>query len=323
MKIESTFRPAWWLSNPHLQTIWASKVRRAAALDTLTERLETPDGDFVDLVWSRQMDPSRPARNGLVCLFHGLAGSIDSKYAGNTFAHLEKLEFDVVFMHSRGCSGEPNRKAHAYHSGYTDDIKFLIDTLSDRYAQSRLHAIGFSLGANALLKYLGEAGNDTPLSKAIAVAPPLVLHIGADRINQGFSRVYQRYLLERLKQQLNEKRERYPQLQLPEDIDQLKSFWEFDNEVTAPLHGFRDVHDYYQQAASRQYLPDITCNTHIIHALDDPFYSEDVIPDNNELPDCVTFEIASHGGHVGFVDGRFPWQPGYWLDRRLPELLLK
>ncbi len=321
MIIDSNFKPAWWLTNAHLQTIWASKVRRGAIPDVVTERLETPDGDFVDLAWSRHTNPSRPSRNGLVCLFHGLAGSIDSKYASHTFAQLSALEFDVVFMHSRGCSGEPNRRPHAYHSGFTDDINYLITTVSERFKGSQLQAIGFSLGANALLKYLGEAGADTPLARAIAVAPPLVLHVGADRINQGFSRIYQRYLLKRLKQQLEEKRTRYPDLELPQKVDHLKSFWEFDNEVTAPLHGFRDVHDYYEQAGSRQYLPHITCRTHVIHASDDPFYTTEVIPDKTELPESVTFEITSHGGHVGFVGGLWPWQPHYWLDHRIPELL--
>lgn len=322
MKISSTFKPAWWLKNSHLQTLWAAKVRRGANPGIVTERLQTPDGDFVDLAWAKHTDANRPAKNGLVCLFHGLAGSINSAYASNTFKRLVDLEFDVVLMHFRGCSGEPNRKAHAYHSGFTDDIDYLISTLSERFGHNPIQAIGFSLGANALLKYLGEKGSTTPLTSAIAVAPPLVLHIGANQLNQGFSRIYQRYLLDRLKLQLVEKRERYPDLALPEKIDHLNNFWQFDNEVTAPLHGFRDVHDYYQRAGSRQYLPKITCRTHVIHALDDPFYTTDVIPDDDELPDSVTFEITSHGGHVGFVGGRWPWRPTYWLDQRLPELLL-
>jgi len=326
LKINSTFKPAWWLRNAHLQTLWAGRVRRVSLPDTLPERLDLPDGDFVDLNWSTRIDEPSAENRSIVCVFHGLAGSLKSSYASAAFTRLEQLGFDVVFMHFRGCSGEPNRKAHSYHSGYTADMNYLIQSVGQRYPERRIHAVGYSLSANALLKYLGETGKDSALTSAVAVAPPLVLKVGAERLNKGFSRIYQHYLLNGLKKQLAMKRERYPDLDLPQNVEDMKTFWVFDNEVTAPLHGFKDVHDYYTRASSRPYLPKIRCRTHIIHSSDDPFYSTAVIPETQELPDGVTFEITTHGGHVGFVSGgsswKTPWKINYWLDERVPEILL-
>ena len=321
LKINSTFKPAWWLRNSHLQTLWAGKVRRVSLPDTLPERLELPDGDFVDLNCSTRINETT-AKRSIVCLFHGMAGSLKSGYASAVFTRLEQHGYDVVFMHARGCSGEPNRKAHSYHSGYTADMGFLIETLAQRYPDRRIHAVGYSLSANALLKYLGESGSSTALTSAVAVAPPLVLKVGAERLNNGFSRIYQHYLLNGLKTQLAMKRELYPALDLPQNVDDMKTFWVFDDEVTAPLHGFKDVHDYYTRASSRPFLPKIRCRTHIIHSSDDPFYTTEVIPETEELPESVTFETTTHGGHVGFVGGSWPWKVNYWLDERVPEILL-
>lgn len=329
--IKSKFKAARWLTNPHMQTIWASKLRRIEPPVGIIERLELPDGDFLDIVLSQSLGTGSGVdeagntvvqNTGIVCLFHGLGGSIKSAYASATFRSLERAGFAVAFMHYRGCSGEPNRLAKAYHSGQTEDIRYFINYLANRFPQASLHACAFSLGANALLKYLGEETHDCPLESAIAVAPPLVLEEGAKKLNQGFARIYQRYLLNEMKRQFHDKKARYPQLELPNDTEGLDNFWLFDDAITAKVHGFRDVHDYYRQSGSRQYLKSIQCPTHIIHSLDDPFFTPAVVPVEDELSKAVTLELSDQGGHVGFVAGSNPCAPEYWLDDRIPLLLM-
>jgi len=224
-------------------------------------------------------------------------------------------------MHFRGCSGEPNRLANSYHSGHTTDIRYLINTMAQRYPQSQLKAIGYSLGGNALLKYLAEENKNCPLTKALAVSPPLVLQEGAKRMNQGFSKLYQNYLIKLMRRQHELKRATYPALNLPEADNSLNSFWLFDDKLTAPLHGFRDVHDYYTQCSSRQYLGAITTPCHILYSRDDPFFSPAVVPTEAELSEQVSFELSERGGHVAFISGNVPLRPHYWLEQRLLELL--
>ena len=325
--INSKFKPAAWLRNPHLQTLWASKARNVAAPKHNTERLELSDGDFLDTNWSLPLAAGKQqhgaqADRGIVCMFHGLGGSLQSAYASATFNALEKTGFDVAFLHFRGCSGEPNRLAKAYHSGATDDIRYFINLVAQRFPGTALHAVGFSLGANALLKYLGEEGGSCRLHSAIAIAPPLVLQEGANKLNTGFARIYQRYLLRTMQTHLEEKRQRYPELDLPVNVSGLKNFWQFDDAVTARVHGFTDAHDYYTKSSSRQYLPKIDCRTHIIHSQDDPFFTPAVVPAENELSQETTLEISAHGGHVGFVAEKNAAGNRYWLDQRIPEVLL-
>jgi predicted alpha/beta-fold hydrolase len=310
----SKFSPRWWLRNPHLQTIVASKLFKRPTIDSTAERIELPDGDFLDLNWSK-----KPA-GAFVCLFHGLGGSIDSGYARGVFDMLEQEGFRPVFMHWRGCSGQPNRLARSYHSGATDDIKRLIELVHTRYPGEAVYAAAFSLGANALLKHLGESRTACRLSGAIAVCPPLVLSVGADKLNSGITKIYQRYLLSTMREHHEAKRRKFPSLQLPAATADLDNFWKFDDALTAPIHGFKDVHDYYEQCSARQYLKDIAAPTHILYALDDPFFTTAVLPDESELNENVTLELSEYGGHVGFIgDADEP----RWLDTRIADVLLQ
>lgn len=334
--------------------MWSSLTRRFIPLTTVAERLETRDDDFLDLNWSTNLKHTVPDNNlrqgnsetafsdshtgetgdisnfgnfgnigDVVCIFHGLAGSINSSYARAALKQLQARGFGVVFMHFRGCSTEPNRQRHAYHSGHTEDIDYLVKTVKARHPDCRVHALGYSLGANALLKYLGETGGDCLFSSAVAVAPPFILQSGADKMNRGFSKIYQHHLLSRMKKQLAEKRQRYPALDLPDErqVSRLKTFWQFDDQVTGPIHGFKDADDYYTQSSCRQYLPEIQRPTHIIYALDDPFFEPSVVPEEKEIPENVTLELPKAGGHVGFVSGPYPWKARYWLDEYVPQVL--
>ncbi|MFT6875912.1 MAG: putative alpha/beta-fold hydrolase, partial [Granulosicoccus sp.] len=187
--IKSQFSPSWLLKNTHAQTVLASKIFKPVRFETNRERIEMPDGDFVDIE-----QPTVRSQH-VVALFHGLAGCVESPYIQGALATLTARGFHPILMHWRGSSGEPNRLTRAYHSGASDDIQWFIDYLAARFAGANLYAIGYSLGGNALLKYLGEQGTASPLTGAMSVSPPLVLAEGATKLNTGVARIYQRYLL--------------------------------------------------------------------------------------------------------------------------------
>jgi len=310
--IKSKFSPRWWLRNPHLQTIVSGKLVKHPSITSNPERLELDDGDFLDINWSKKNT------GPIVCLFHGLAGSIDSAYAKAMFNTLEACGMRPLFMHWRGCSGEPNRLAHSYHSGATSDIHRMVELAQQRFSNTPVYAIGISLGANALLKYVGELGNTCQLSGAISVCPPLVLSVGADKLNSGITRGYQWHLIRLMRKQHETKRKHYPALDLPVANSSLNNFWKFDDALTAPLHGFKNVHDYYTKCSARQFLDRIQIPTHIIYALDDPFFTTDALPTESELGEQVTLELSDHGGHVGFVGDS---SSKNWLADRVSNVL--
>lgn len=310
------FKPAWWLRNSHLQTLWPCVIRKRKLkpnLELVRERLELPDGDFVDLDWV-----NKDADGPVIILLHGFEGSINSHYAKGMLNTIHANGWRGVFMHFRGCSGEHNRLPRGYHSGDTSDLSYVVTVLQRREPNTPYAAIGYSLGGNVLLKWLGETGKTNPLKAAIAVSVPFELNKAANRIECGFSRFYQWYFLRCLRGRLQKK---FKRVQPPVD----PAFWgsvskmrDFDNYFTAPLYGFRDADDYYSSASSRQYLRFIQIPTLLVHAKDDPFMTADAIPSPAELSPYVTLEVTEKGGHVGFVTGLLPWRPVYWLEERTP-----
>ncbi|HSD96555.1 MAG TPA: hydrolase [Sulfuricaulis sp.] len=315
--MDGCFKAAWWCRGPHGQTLWARLARRPPHVALWRERLELPDGDFIDLDWTEK------GSGPIVIVLHGLEGSSDSPYARGLLRAIERRGWRGVVMHFRGCSGEPNRLARSYHSGDTGDLTFLVTTLRRREPRAPLAAVGFSLGGNVLLKWLGKAGGVTPLHAAVAVSVPFVLHGAADRLQQGFSRLYQWQLLRSLRHTV-EAKQRHMELPLKiRDLSALKNFRDFDENVTAPLHGFDSADHYYTVSSSRQYLGEITVPTLLLHARDDPFMTASAIPRPDELSESVTLELSPHGGHVGFVAGIWPWRPRYWLDERIPAYLAR
>ncbi|MGI9229692.1 MAG: hydrolase [Gammaproteobacteria bacterium] len=315
-RYNSTFKPAWWLPGAHLQTIWPRFFRRYLARPLLQpERLELPDGDFVDLL------QTEPGDGPLVLIFHGLEGGIHSHYTKPMIAALHRQGWQVVLMHFRGCSGEQNRLPRHYHSGDTGDIAFLIDTMHRRYPDRHIAAVGYSLGGNALLKYLGEADRAQRICAAAAISVPFSLRNGAERLKYGLSRIYQHYLISALQKKVTDK---FADKTAPIRIDHihtLNTFWDFDEHITAPLHGFSGAEEYYRLSSCKQFLHKITVPTLLLHAADDPFMTPEAIPTPPELSARVTLELSRHGGHVGFVGGKWPWLPIYWLEHRVPEFL--
>lgn len=316
-----SFQPAWWLKNAHLQTIFAKYFSPKQPLNTEAEIFSLPDGDEVQLNWlhSKSSCDSAP----VVILLHGLAGDINSHYIQAMLAQCDTLSWTAVLLHFRGCNGKPNKLPRAYHSGDTADAALVISEVKRRYPNRPLVAVGFSLGGNVLLKYCGEQVVNNPLSAAVAVCPPLLLSACAKRINTGSSKLYQRYLLERLKRSTLAKLEQFTDFPLPLTPQQVRGFSsieQFDEHYTAPIHGFLNAQDYYQQASCKAFLRHICIPTLIIHAKDDPFLSDDVIPQTNELSPHIHYELTSGGGHVGFVSGS-PLKPKFWLSQRVPQFI--
>ena len=302
------YRPAWWLPGANLQTLWAARIGHAPSVAAVRERLELPDGDFVDLAWRGDPRTAVP----LILLLHGLEGGLASPYVRRLLHAVAERGWTGCLLQFRGCSGEPNRLPRSYHSGDTADFAFLVETLSRRYPGRPIIACGYSLGGNVLLKYLGEQGRACRLAAGVAVSVPFDLAAAAARLNRGFSRVYQAHLLASMQQKL---RRKFAQRDSPIDLGKLadwNTFRLYDEQVTAPLHGFSSAADYYARASSGGYLPMITTPTLILHASDDPFLPAAAIPRPPALAPSIQLELARRGGHVGFVAAT-----GGWLEQRL------
>lgn len=315
-----SFSPLTGASNPHLQTLLPRLVRRRVQVQPHWQRLELPDGDFVDLAWSE--DPQLARDKPRVVLFHGLEGNFYSPYAHGLLNASREQGWLGVVMHFRGCSGVPNRKQRIYHSGETEDARFFLRWLRESFGEVPTAAVGVSLGGNMLAYYLAQQGNNSLLQAAVVVSAPLMLEPCSLRMDQGFSRVYQRYLLDQLKQNATRKLLYYPGT-LPLDLAQLsklRRIREFDDVITSRIHGFSDAVDYYRRCSALPLLPQITTPLLIIHAKDDPFMTDAVIPDLASLPANIEYQLTQYGGHAGFVGGTLK-KPQMWLEQRIPAWL--
>lgn len=286
------------------------------------QELTLPDGDFVDLAWHGY--PANDSRTPIVAVFHGLEGSIHSPYARDILRAIDQRGWNGVLMHFRGCSGRINRLPRSYHSGETGDARYFLSWLREQYPYAPLAAVGYSLGGNMLLKLQAEWGNASPLRAAVSVSAPLKLDICADRINQGFSRVYERHLVNSLVNKVLAKFDKHDYEKLigltRQGIRMAKTFRQFDDRFTAPVHGFIDADDYYRRASACGYLAEIQQPALIIQALDDPFMTPEVLPSSTQIPGNVELAVSQSGGHVGFVNGSL-LQPRYWLTQAIPDYL--
>lgn len=319
MHRSAQFSPPKGFSNPHLQTLLPRMLFRQRPWPGQWQTFELSDGDFVELCWYQKPEKNA-TQQPILLLFHGLEGSVESPYVWQTMQLAAKQGWLTVVMHFRGCGQQPiNRLPRAYHSGDTGDASEVIHYLTSSYSNNPLLVAGFSLGGNMLTQLLTQ--NSASAVKAAAVCcAPLNLHSCSERIDNGFSRLYRRYLLTPLKQKVADKISLgiIPQHHSVANLDlkSMTSFFQFDDQVTAPLHGFSNVDDYYQQASGRQFLPEIKTPTLIVHANDDPFMSEAVIPSTKELSPTVRYELSPHGGHMGFIERhKGHWQS--WLPSRL------
>jgi predicted alpha/beta-fold hydrolase len=321
MIIRSEFQPPWWLSNRQAQTFYPQfPWARPKRLKLRRETLELPDGDATAVDWPIKGD-ELPSSAPLLVILHGLEGSAESSYARMLMHAACQHGWRSCVLHSRDCGDYRNRLPRRYHAGETNDIRYFLEQVGERGLDGPIFAVGYSLGGNILLKYLGETAENTPLSAAAAVCAPLDLHQCSDALNSGFSKIYQYYLIKRMKDSVTRKFNKHTAAFDWKRAMNAKTFAQFDDAVTAPLHGFENMQDYYDRCSSGQFLKHIKLPTLLINALDDPFMTPAVIPPEEQLSDQVTIELAQSGGHVGFVAGGTPWRPRFYLPPRIIEFL--
>jgi uncharacterized protein len=303
----------WWLPGGHVQTVAASLLP-PPRVRLERERWDTPDGDFIDIDFAGNAH----SPNVLV-LFHGLEGCSDSHYARAIAAEAQREGWRVAIPHWRGCSGEPNRKPRAYHSGDTEEIDWIL-----RRFEPAVFTVGVSLGGNALLKWLGERGEEAKaiVRRAAAVSAPIDLAAAGNALDRGFNRfVYTRMFLSTLRPKSLAKLEVFPGIFDGTRVRAARTFREFDNLVTAPLHGFRDTDHYWSTASSGPWLEGIRVPTLLINARNDPFLPErELLAAARKAAPSVVLEFPRTGGHAGFLVGPFPGRHT-WLPRRLLEFL--
>ncbi len=314
------FEPSFILKNRHIQTLYSSLFRNAPDIEMEIEKFELNDGDFLECYWHNR--PKQSANTPIVVLFHGLAGSYKSPYIQGTMKELAQNGFASVLMHFRGCSGVENRLPRSYHSGESGDTLEWISHIALNFPNSKIFTIGYSLGGNMMLKLLGELGDKSPITAAVSVSAPMQLDICAERMNRGFSKFYQHILLKELTASLKKKYDKFEMnshLNMKKsEIKNLNTFWKFDEAYTAPIHGFKSAKDYYTKCSSKQFLKDIKRPTLIIHSQDDPFMTDAILPNKNEISKYITLELLEYGGHVGFVGGTI-FKPDYWLEKRIAD----
>lgn len=307
------FRPAWWLRGAHAQTVGGKFLRPDPKLRLRRKRLETPDGDFLDLDFAPPPHEGAP----IVVVLHGLEGSALRRYMLVTYRELLARGLHPIGLNFRSCSGEPNRAPRFYHSGDTEDLRFILELLAERYPGVPMGAIGFSLGGNVLLKFLGEEGDAAGerLRCAVAVSVPFDLVAGAENLERGLmGRIYTEYFLGNLRRKVTAKA---AVLRGHCDVEaalRARTLRAFDDALTAPLHGFEDALDYYRRSSSAAYLERIRVPTLLLQSMDDPFLPPDAIPwDAIRGNPHLVNGFTERGGHVGFIGG-LPWAPSFWAE---------
>lgn len=308
-----TFRAARWARGCHAQTILARILRSPNGPPYSRERLETPDGDFLDLDWCLEPSLGSP----IVLVLHGLEGSSSRRYVRNICRELFDRGIWPVALNFRGCSGEPNRKPHYYHSGETNDLRFVVEFLRRRFPDRPIGVLGFSLGGNVLLKFLGEESSNIQdkVESAVAISVPYDLAAGSQLLERSrMGRLYASYFLRSLKHKVRLKKELLgPVLNLDAVLDS-RTIWEFDDVATAPLNGFESALAYYAECSSCKFLENICIPALLIHAEDDPFLPAHAIPSAEALSNpMIQFVMHPVGGHVGFLEGT-PTKPSFWAE---------
>lgn len=315
------YSPAWWIPGGHLQTLWGKLFRRRVPLPTTLLRWDTPDGDFLEV--HRLAAPEGAPR---LLLLHGLEGTVRSHYAQGLLGEAARRKWGADLLIFRSCGSEMNRTRRFYHSGETSDIAFALDRIVAEFPRSPIGIAGVSLGGNVTLRFLGERGADIPrqVKGAAAVSVPFDLQRSSRRIGTGFSTVYQRYFIKSLVRKAGIKRLAFPDLAGSTNLADIRTLEDFDNLITAPIHGYRDATDYYQRASSLRSLEDIRLKTLLLSAVDDPMLPPEVLDEVRAAATrnpALHIEFVSRGGHAGFVAGRVPWKPVYYAEHRVGRFL--
>lgn len=310
---DSTYRSPWFLANPHWQTILPNVTRRRLRIRYRRERFELPDADFVDVDWVASGKREKPTRCCIVV--HGLEGDSKAPYVKAMARAFDNAGYAVGALNLRGCSGEPNRLKRFYHSGDTAGLAEVLKRASERFDD--VFVVGFSLGGNVALKYLGESGASLPdaVRAAAVFSVPCDLEGASDRLAERGNAFYMKRFIRLLLAKLREKEALYPEYRYECSHSEMKTFHDFDGTVTAPLNGFRDALDYWTQSSCARYLGGIDRPALLVNARNDPFLSEDCFPvAAARASEWLHLEIPESGGHCGFpgkVNGS-----GYWHELR-------
>jgi predicted alpha/beta-fold hydrolase len=322
---ELTYTPAWWVPGPHLHTLWGKLVRRAPTVRTRAERWATPDDDELEI---RRLDapPGAAPDTPRLLLLHGLEGTIRSHYLRGTLAQARARGWAADVLIFRGCNGEVNRARRMYHSGETEDVDFVVRRLVAENPRQPLVMAGFSLGGNVLLKWLGERADEVPhqLRAAATVSVPFDLERGSRHIESGFSRIYTRHFMRTLRRKALAKLDLHPGLFDSAALHHARTLFDFDEAVTAPVHGFAGASDYYSRSSAIGFLNGIRRKTLLLSSYDDPFLPRQVLDDVAKVASqnsCLRAEFHREGGHVGFVSGRWPSRARYYAEERVVEFL--
>lgn len=304
------YKAPWWLPGGNAQTIYAAKVARRYAGKRprwLRERWHTPDGDFVDVDW-RIDEAAMPANAPLLVLFHGLEGSSSSHYAEAFAQETQARGWRMAIPHFRGCSGEINWAPRAYHSGDYEEVAWMLQRFQAQH-HAPVHAVGISLGGNALMRWAGEMGHAAAhvVQSVASVCSPIDLAASGHAIDTGFNKaVYARMFLASMKPRALEKLKQFPHLFDAQALMAAQTLYAFDNVFTAPLHGFRSTDDYWDRASAKPGLSRVQVPALVLNARNDPFIPASCLPTQAQVSNSVTLWQPEAGGHVGFTSGRFP-----------------
>ncbi len=308
--LQSNFKGNRFFKNKHVETILPT-LFRYVSIHFKRKRILLADGDFLDLDWITN------SSKNLLILFHGLEGSSQSQYIKGFSKYFSQQNFDVCVVNFRGCSGEMNLKLRSYHSGASDDISEVINQISSDNLYESIFLCGFSLGGNALLKYLGEESVNINLKikSAATFSVPVDLAASSKALAKGSNKIYMHRFLKSMNKKILKKAKLFSEKLNTEGIEKIKTFADWDSRFTAPIHGFIDSTDYYQKCSSKQFLHQIKIPTLLVNALNDPFLSEECFPfEIAKKSEYFYLEATQQGGHVGFSKS-FP-NKNYWSEER-------
>ncbi len=310
------FKPSFPLKWGHVQTIFPRIFRNISLPPLVRRRISTPDGDFIDLDWHLT------GSSRLAIISHGLEGNSRRAYILGMARALVLAGWDCIAYNFRGCSEEMNKASTMYHSGTTEDLHTVIEYGLDTGNYDEVALIGFSMGGNQTLKYLGEAPDRVPqqIKKAVCLSVPCDLAASSAMLLKNSNRIYTKYFLHSLKQKVRNKNAQYPDLYPLDNLDNISTLTEFDNTYTAPVHGFRDAADYYASCSCKKFLKDVKVQTLLLNSKDDPFLDDSCYPTAEAAANPNLFmQIPLYGGHVGFAN--FPQEKIYWSEKRAVRFL--
>lgn len=316
-RVISNYKAPFWARSGHLQTIYPSLYRKVPLLTGMRERIRTPDNDFLDLDWSKAHPNKR-----LVMITHGLEGHSRAHYIQGMARAFDRAKWNVLAWNFRSCSGEPNTQPHSYHSGSSDELELILQHVFATTDYEEIALVGFSLGGNLMLKLLGDSGTslDPRIRAAVALSVPCDLASSAKRLEHWSNRIYMRRFMNFLRPKVREKIERFPELIKDHGLDDMKTFAQFDDAYTAPIHGFKNAAEYWEQCSCQTRLDTIHIPTLLINALDDPFLTPSCFPhepaDRNPK---FHLETPRYGGHCGFL--QFNKDNEYWSESRSVEFV--